>query len=50
MLSQKMIAVPNLSYLHISKLKYNKNSEKLFDFRNLVLLKGPTFKLKDKKK
>ena len=51
MLGQKTIAVPKLSYLHISRLmKHNRIREKLFNFRNLVLLKGSTFHLKDKKK
>ena len=46
----KTTAVPKLSYLHVSKLKKrNKNREKLFNFWNLVLLKGSTFHLNDKK-
>ena len=42
-------AVPKLFYLHISKLKKrNRNRKKLFNFWNLVLLKGSTFHLNDK--
>ena len=50
MLGQKATAVPKLSYLHVSRLKkHNWNLKKLFNFRNLVSLKGSTFHLKDKK-
>ena len=49
--SVKNDSCPKLSYLHVSKLKKrNRNREKLFNFWNLVLLKGSTFHLKDKKK
>ena len=50
MFGQKMTAVPNLSYLHVSSFnKHNRNRVKLFNLQNLVLLKGSTFHLKDKK-
>ena len=51
MLGQKTTAVPKLYYLHVSRQKkqHNRNREKLFNFRNLVLLKGSTFHLKNKK-
>ena len=47
MLGRKTTAAPKLFSLHVSILKKHKrNREKLFDFRNLVLLKGSTFHLK----
>ena len=46
----KTTVVPKLSYLHVSKLKKrNRNHKKLFNFWHLVLLKGSTFHLNDKK-
>ena len=49
-LGQKTTAVQELSYLHVSRLKKrNGNREKQFCFWNLVLLKGSTFHLNDKK-
>ena len=46
----KTTEVPKLSYLHVSKLKKpNRNREKLFNFWNVVLLKGSTSHLNDKK-
>ena len=51
MLGQKTTAVPKPFYLHVSRLeKHNRNRKKLYNFRNLVLLKGSTtFHLKEKK-
>ena len=39
MLAQETTAVPNLSYLHISRHNRTATGEKLLKFRNLVLLK-----------
>ena len=51
MLGQKrQLSPPKLSYLHVSKLKKrNRNRETLFNFWTLVLLKGSTFHINDKK-
>ena len=50
MLGQKRQQSQGVLFARFKTQKHNRNHEKLFNFRNLVLLKGFTFYLKDKEK
>ena len=49
MLGQKRQRPKTVLFARLKTQKHNRNREKLFNFRDLVFLKGSTFHLKDKK-